>query len=98
MELNGLEYPISERNNNFLNDSNLVFITFPRTDAPVNSWTHATQHATIRTWAKPDLAGEFVRFKILSIDKYNYCSIDDGYNKPAGAYALDCFYKINKIM
>lgn len=82
-----------------LGDNNLLFIDFPRTDAPIDSWSsHATQYAKVRSWAHSHiLSGDFVRFTIESIDKDNYCKITDGHNYPHGWYARDCFYKIQKI-
>jgi len=81
-------------------DNNLLFIDFPRTDAPVDSWSSdATQYAKVTAWGSGDRghSGDFVRFKIIEIDKDNYCRVDDGFNKPSGWYARSCFYKINKI-
>ena len=142
--IDGLEYPISERNYEYLvnggwpkfiytnnnpenfhdkshirvynhktkehyylenvvvkpGDSNLLFVDFPRTDAPTDSWSSdASQHANIRCWNRNDLPKwDFVRYKILSINDNGMCWVDDGYNEPSGWYARDCFYKINKIM
>lgn len=85
-----------------IGDSNLLFVDFPRSDAPTDSWaSDATQHANIRTWAnhmKNGLGGDFIRYKILNIDQHNYCKASDEYNEPSGAYALDAFYKIHKII
>lgn len=83
-------------------DSNLLFVDFPRSDAPTYSWaSDATQHALVRTWAhfkKPEeIANDFIRYKITHIDQWNYCNVDDGYNKPDNSgYARDCFYRITK--
>lgn len=83
-----------------IGDGNLLFVTFPKTDAPRTSWSqHATQHASVRTWgAREGYTGEFVRYTIEEISKDNYCKVSDGYNHGAsGWYARDSFYKINKI-
>jgi hypothetical protein len=80
-----------------ITDNNLLFVDFPRSDGPIDSWaSHVTQHACIRTWAREGYVGEFVRYKIVEIGKDNYCKVEDGYNSPSGWYARDCFYKINK--
>lgn len=81
-----------------IGEGGLVFVIFPRTDGPTNSWaSYVTQHVNIKTWGgKRD--GEFVRFEIKSIDKHNYCTVTDGYNKTnGGIYARDSFYTVNKI-
>jgi len=84
-----------------IGDNNLIFVDFPRTDAPTNSWSpDATQYAKIRSWgqSRGEHYGDFIRFKIVGIDKNNYCTVDDGYNhKHGGSYARNCFYKITKI-
>jgi hypothetical protein len=79
-------------------DNNLIFVDFPRTDGPTNSWT--TQHALVKCHndSKPGLLGDFMRFTILSIDRNGYCDVTDGYNTGMGAFARDCFYSINKIL
>ncbi|MFA5586368.1 MAG: hypothetical protein WDA02_07485 [Saccharofermentanales bacterium] len=82
-------------------DNNLIFVDFPRTDAPTDSWSqHATQYAKVRSWgqSRDEHHGDFIRFKIIQINDDNYCKVDDGYNEqPSGWYARDSFYKINKI-
>lgn len=80
-----------------IGDSNLLFIDFPRTDSPIGSWSSdSSQTCKPVVWAREELKGEFVRFKIHEIDKDNYCRVDDSYNKPFGWYARSCFYKITK--
>lgn len=80
-------------------DNNLLFVDFPRTDAPVDSWSqHATQYAIIRNWNRDNYQGDFVRYEILEINKNGMCKVSDGYNEPSGWYARDSFYKINKII
>lgn len=80
-------------------DNNLLFIDFPRTDAPIDSWSKdSTQYATIRTWNRDNYQGDFVRFTIVEIGKDGMCRVSDGHNEPHGWYARSCFYKINKIM
>lgn len=80
-----------------IGDTNLLFVDFPRDDAPMDSWySHATQHANIRTWARNELSGELVRYRIIGIDEHNYCRVDDGYNTPSGVYHRSCFYTILK--
>lgn len=81
-------------------DEGLLFVDFPKTDGPRNSWSErATQVVKIRTWGREEHRGEFVRYEITEIDKDNYCRVDDGYNKhKSGWYARDCFYKVIKII
>lgn len=79
-------------------DNNLLFVDFPRTDAPADStWQHATQYAVIRTWNRDNYQGDFARYEIVSIRKDGYCVVSDGYNTPHGYFSGDAFYKINKI-
>jgi hypothetical protein len=84
-----------------LGDNNLLFVDFPRSDGPTSSWSnHVTQHAVIRTWgqSRGAQAGDFVRFTIESMDKDNYCRVNDGYNEHhSGSYSRGCFYKVVKI-
>lgn len=82
-----------------IGDTNLLFVTFPRTDGPVDSWSSSvTQHVNITTWTRENMIGEFVRFRIISINEDNYCRVSDNWNyKNDGIYARDAFYKINKI-
>lgn len=83
-----------------IGDMGLVFVTFPRTDGPINSCaSYVTQHVNIRTWGGVERDGEFVRYEIKSIDKNNFCVVTDGYNKTnGGVYARDCFYLVNKVI
>lgn len=81
-------------------DSNLLFIDFPRSNAPVDSWmSGTTRHANITSWNKSekDLGNDFVRFTIEYIDKEGYCQLFDGRKKCGGWYSRSCFYKINKV-
>lgn len=84
-----------------IGDNNLIFVDFPRTDAPPESWSqHATQYAKVRSWgqSRENYHGDFIRFKIIEINKNDYCKVDDGYNEQtSGWYTRDSFYKINKI-
>lgn len=83
-----------------IGDNNLLFVDFPRTDGYVEN-QKCTQYAIIRTWSdgrSKEHSGDFVRFTIEHINEDRFCRINDGYNKPSGVYASNCFYKINKIL